>query len=70
MNNECKTWDYLVEIGNKHGRYCSYASVCNGVCYFVDEILHPKKTAINPNEGLNRFYARLKKTVKYRNQIK
>lgn len=71
MNNECKTWDYLVEIGDKSERYCPYASVCIGtVCCFADGILYPERTTINPKEGSNRFYARLEKTVEYRKQIK
>jgi len=70
MNNECKTWDYLVEIGNKDERYCPYASVCTGACYLLEQMFYPEETSINPKEGLNRFYTRLKKTVSYINQTK
>jgi len=70
MSNECKTWDYLTEIGIKEGTYCPYASVCRGMCHFANEIFHPEATAIDPEEGRNRFYARLEKTKAYVNQAK
>jgi sulfatase maturation enzyme AslB (radical SAM superfamily) len=60
---ECKTWDYLRELGVEHERYCPYALVCNGLCYFANEIEQPEKALVPEDTGMNRFFARLKKTA-------
>jgi len=61
--HECKTWDYLVEIGEKQERFCPFALACHGMCHFVNEIEQPEKALVPEDIGINRFFARLEKTA-------
>ncbi len=60
MSNYCETWSYLKEMKLQESNFCPFAQAClGGECLIVEEKLDKKRTSLDPNRNLEKFYNQL-----------